>query len=47
MDGSLRYRGRVVVPQLVDLREDILMEFHCSCFAVHPDGTKMYRDLRR
>ena len=29
-DGSLRYRGRVVVPQLTDLREKILREFHCS-----------------
>ena len=24
VDGSLRYRGRVVVPQLTDLREEIL-----------------------
>ena len=44
-DGSLRYRGRVVVPQFVDLREEILREFHCSHFAVHSGGTKMYRDL--
>ena len=29
-DGCLRYRGRVVVPQLTDLREEILKEFHCS-----------------
>ena len=28
-DGSLRYRGRVVVPQSADLREEILKEFHC------------------
>ena len=46
-DGSLRYRGRVVVPQLIDLREEILREFHCSRFVVHPGGTKMYQDLRR
>ena len=26
-DGSLRYRGRVVVPQLIDWREEILREF--------------------
>ena len=45
-DGSLRYRGRVVVPQSTDLREDILMEFLCSRFIVHPSGTKMYHDLR-
>ena len=46
-DGSLWYRGRVVVPQSTDLREEILREFHCSRFGVHPSGTKMYRDLRR
>ena len=46
-DGNLRYKGRVVVPQLIELREEILREFHCSCFVVHPGGTKMYRDLRR
>ena len=32
-DGSLRYREQIVVPQLTDLREDILREFHCSRFA--------------
>ena len=36
-----------MVPQLTDLREEILREFHCSRFAVHPGGTKMYHDLRR
>ena len=46
-DGSLRYRGRVVVPQLADLREKILIEFHCSCFVVHIGGTKMHHELRR
>ena len=46
-DSGLRYRGRVVVPQLTDLREEILKEFQCSRFIVHPGGTKMYQDLRR
>ena len=46
-DGSLRYRRWVVVPQLTNLREEILREFHLSRFAVHPGGTKMYQDLRR
>ena len=41
-NGSLRYRGRVVVPQLIDLREEILREFHCSRFSMHPGVTKMY-----
>ena len=46
-DGSLRCRGRIVVPHLTDLREEILREFHCSRFSVHLGGTKMYQDLRR
>ena len=29
-DGSLQYRGRVVVLQLLNLREEILKEFHYS-----------------
>ena len=36
-----------MVPQLTDLREEILREFHCSRFAVHPGGMKMYKDLRQ
>ena len=35
-----------MVPQLTDFRKEILKEFHCSRFAVHPGGTKMYQDLR-
>ena len=46
MDGSLQYKGRVMVPQLLDLREDILKEFYCSRFAVHLSG-HMYHDLHR
>ena len=45
-DGSLRYRGRVMVPESVDLREEILREFHCSRFVLHPGGMKIYHDLR-
>ena len=33
-NGILGYRGRVVVLQLTDLRDEILREFHCSRFAV-------------
>ena len=36
-----------MVPQLADMREEILREFHCSCFIVHPGGKKVYHDLRR
>ena len=36
-----------MVPQSTNLREEILKEFHCSSFSVHPGGTKMFHDLRR
>ena len=45
--GSFRYRGRVMVPLMIDLREEIFKEFHCSPFVMHPSGTKMYYDPRR
>ena len=46
--GSLRFRGRVMVPQSEDLREEIIREFHCSRFAVHHPGCKkICHDLRR
>ena len=46
-DASLWFKGRIVVPQLAELREEILRDFHCSRFVLHPGGTKMYHDLRR
>ena len=45
-DGSLRYAGRIFVPSDEELREEVLKEHHCSSFAVHPGGTKMYQDLK-
>ena len=36
-----------MVPHSTDLREEILREFQCYRFVVHPGGTKMYQDLHR
>ena len=36
-----------MVPQLADLRKEILREFHSSCFTIHLGGTNMYHDLHR
>ena len=46
VDGSLQYRGGVVVPRLTNLREEILREFYCSRFTLHPGDSNMYRNLR-
>ena len=45
-DDILRYKGRVRVSQMVDLREEILKAFHYSRFAVHLGSMEMYHDLR-
>ena len=47
INGSLRYKVWVVVPQLTELREEIFQESHCSRFVVHPGGMKMYHDICR
>ncbi|XP_059629608.1 uncharacterized protein LOC132272482 [Cornus florida] len=47
VDGSMRFRGRLCVPDLADLKKEILEEAHHSRYTVHPGGTKMYHDLKR
>ncbi|WMV41696.1 hypothetical protein MTR67_035081 [Solanum verrucosum] len=45
-DGVLRYQGRLCVPNVDDLREQILSEAYSSRYFIHPGATKMYSDLR-
>ncbi|XP_073317239.1 uncharacterized protein [Primulina huaijiensis] len=45
-DGSLCFNGRLVVPNLIDLKEVILHEAHCSRHSIHPGIRKMYHTLR-
>ena len=44
-EHGVRFKGRPLVP--TSCRGEVLKEFHHSHLAVHPDGTKMYQDLRR
>lgn len=44
-DGALRYSRRLFVP--LHCRDEVLREFHHSRLAVHPRGTKMYRNFHR
>ncbi|RVW14025.1 Transposon Ty3-I Gag-Pol polyprotein [Vitis vinifera] len=44
-DEILRFGIRLCVPNDEDLRRELLEEAHCSKFAIHPGGTKMYKDL--
>nr|KYP59990.1 Retrotransposable element Tf2 [Cajanus cajan] len=47
MDGILRYKGRICIPQDEELKKLILEEGHKSKLSVHPGMTKMYQDLKK
>ncbi|RVX22738.1 Retrovirus-related Pol polyprotein from transposon 17.6 [Vitis vinifera] len=44
---SLQVHFRVMGLGALVAREELLEEAHCSKFAIHPGGTKMYKDLRQ
>lgn len=46
-DDVLYVTNRLVVPDVSDLKQQILTEAHCSRFSIHPGGRKMYNDLRK
>ena len=43
----LWFRGRLYVPKVQELKEEILVEAHNSPFSIHPGSTKMYQDLKQ
>ena len=43
----LRYQGRLCVPNVEGLRDQVLQEGHGSRYSIHPVSTKMYHDLRK
>ena len=45
-DWVLYYKDRVCVPDDNDLRKAKLEKAHSGSFAIHPDSTKMYQDLK-
>jgi hypothetical protein len=45
-DGTLLFRQRVCVPNVPELRKEILEESHNSPYVMHPGITKMYRTLK-
>ncbi|KAM1056879.1 hypothetical protein EV1_029965 [Malus domestica] len=44
--GVLRCGTRLCVPNVRNIRREVMDEAHNSPFSVHPGSTKMYRDLR-
>jgi hypothetical protein len=44
--GVLWYKGRIYVPNIKKLKDNILREAHNSGYSIHPGGNKMYQDLK-
>ncbi|XP_073313522.1 uncharacterized protein [Primulina huaijiensis] len=45
--GILWTKGRLCVPDIDNLRQEVMSEAHKSKFSIHPGSTKMYRDLKK
>ncbi|PKU84042.1 hypothetical protein MA16_Dca010326 [Dendrobium catenatum] len=45
-EGLLRYKGRLCIPDVDDLRKEVLQEAHYSSYTIHPGSNKMYQDLK-
>ena len=45
-DGTLVLGQRLCVPDVIELKKEIMEEAHSSAYAMHPGSTKMYRTLR-
>ncbi|XP_073158869.1 uncharacterized protein [Henckelia pumila] len=46
VDDILYVNNRLVVPNVSDLKQQILKEAHCNRYSIHPGGRKMYNDLK-
>jgi hypothetical protein len=44
--GTLRYKKRLCVPDVKEIKELILREAHDSTYSIHRGSTKMYHDLK-
>ena len=45
-EGILRLGTRPCVPNIDELRKEIMEEAHFSAYSIHPGSTKMYHDLK-
>ena len=45
-EGTLRLGIRLCVPDIDELRKEIMEEAHFFAYSIHPGSTKMYHDLK-
>jgi hypothetical protein len=44
--GTLRYKKRICISEIKEIRESILRESQELAYSIHPGSTKMYHDLK-
>ena len=47
VDGILRFKTRICIPEDNELKQTVLSEGHKSKLSLHPGMTKMYQDLKK
>ena len=45
--GILRVSARIWIPNVSELKNEVMREAHSSRYSIHPGSTKMYQDLKR
>ena len=45
--GILRFSSRIWIPNVTELKKEILQDAHSSTYSIHPGSTKMYQDLKK
>jgi hypothetical protein len=44
--GILWYKRRICVPNVKEIKNIIVRKAHNSAYSIHPEGNKMYQDLK-
>ena len=45
-EGTLRLGTKLCVPDVDELRKEIMEKVHFSTYSIHPSSTKMYHELK-
>ena len=45
-DNVLRFRRKLWMPDVAEIKEEIMKKAHYTLYTAHPESTKMYQDLR-
>ena len=44
LDGILKFKERLCVPEDLEIREQIMSKAHLTPYSIHPGTIKMYKD---